>query len=63
MFLPPYSPDFNAIELCWSKMKSVVRKIKPQVYEELIFAMKMALESIVKSNAKNWFKHCGYVCQ
>jgi transposase len=24
IFLPPYSPDFNPVELCWSKMKSVV---------------------------------------
>jgi len=28
LFLPPYSPDFNPIELGWSKMKAVLRKIK-----------------------------------
>jgi len=27
-FLPPYSPDFNPIELMWSKMKAILRKLK-----------------------------------
>jgi transposase len=26
VFLPPYSPDLNPIEMSWSKMKSVLRK-------------------------------------
>jgi len=26
-FLPPYSPDFNPIELMWSKMKAILRKL------------------------------------
>jgi transposase len=63
MFLPPYSPDFSPIELCWSKMKSIVRKLKPRSYEELIFVLKIALESITRPNVKNWFKHCGYMAQ
>ncbi len=27
-FLPPYSPDFNPIELMWSKIKTILRKLK-----------------------------------
>ena len=27
LYLPPYSPDLNPIEMMWSKMKSVLRKI------------------------------------
>jgi transposase len=59
-FLPPYSPDLNPIELCWSKMKAIVRKLKPRSQDALIFAMNMALSSIGKSNIINWYKHCGY---
>ena len=24
-FLPPYSPDLSPIELCWSKIKAILR--------------------------------------
>ena len=27
LYLPPYSPDFNPIEMMWSKLKSVLRKM------------------------------------
>ena len=62
-YLPPYSPDYNPIELCWSKMKYIVRKLKPRSFDELVFAIKMALAAIIKENAINWFKHCGYIRQ
>jgi len=63
LFLPPYSPDYNPIELSWSKMKSTVRALKPRTFECLEFAMKVALNSIACQNIKNWFRNCGYVCQ
>ena len=28
LFLPPYSPDLNPIELMWSKMKAILRKLR-----------------------------------
>ena len=28
LYLPPYSPDFNPIEMLWSKIKSILRKWK-----------------------------------
>jgi transposase len=60
VFLPPYSHDFNPIELAWSKMKAVLRKLKPRWFDELVVAMKSALDSITISNIVAWFKHCGY---
>ena len=63
LFLPPYSPDYSPIELGWSKMKNVLRMMKPRTFECIEFAMKVALKSIALSNIKNWFRHCGYVCQ
>jgi transposase len=61
VFLPPYSPDFNPIELSWSKMKSVLRKIKPRTFEEIETAMKTALESFTLSDLNGWFIHDGYI--
>ena len=52
LFLPPYSPDYSPIELGWSKMKNVVRAMKPRTYECVEFAMSVALKSIARSNIK-----------
>jgi transposase len=60
MYLPPYSPDFNPIEFEWSKLKSVVRNMKPQNHDDLIFAMQMALNMAHVIMIKNWFRRCGY---
>jgi len=27
IYLPPYSPDFSPIENCWSKVKTILRRI------------------------------------
>jgi transposase len=60
MFLPPYSPDYNPIELKWSKMKAKLRALKPRTLDELVSSMKIALESITQTDIEHWFKHCGY---
>ena len=59
-FLPPYSPDFNPIELMWSKMKAILRKLKIRAKELLDDAIAFALDSISKQDIAGWFKHDGY---
>jgi len=61
LFLPKYSSDFNPIELSWSKMKSVIRKLKPRTYDELVAALQIALDSFTETDIRNWFKHAGYI--
>jgi transposase len=61
IFLPEYSPDLNPIELMWSKVKSILRKLKPRTPEELENAMHEALGSITYENILAWFKYHGYV--
>jgi transposase len=58
--LPPYSPDFNPIERCWSKIKIFLRAAKARTSERLDEAIKKAFETITESDARAWFKHCGY---
>jgi transposase len=60
LFLPPYSPDFNPIEMCWSKMKASLRRLKARTYGGLVAAMKTALEEVTTSDVSGWFRHCGY---
>jgi transposase len=39
LFLPPYSPDFNPIEMMWSKVKNSIRAQQPRDEQELITAI------------------------
>jgi transposase len=59
-YLPPYSPDLNPIEKCWSKIKTALRKAKARTLEALEEALKKAFASITESDARAWFNHCGY---
>ncbi len=60
LFLPPYSPDLNPIEKCWSKVKSALRAAKARTFDTLVEAIKQALLSISLDDAAHWFAHCGY---
>jgi transposase len=60
LYLPPYSPDFNPIEQCWSKVKQSLRSAKARTVEVLEAAVAQALASITPQNASAWFAHCGY---
>jgi transposase len=60
-FLPPYSPDFNPIELCWSKVKTALRAAKARTLEDLMKALMDALSSVSRRDIQAWFAHCGYV--
>jgi transposase len=60
LFLPPYSPDLNPIELMWSKIKAILRKLKVRSKELLDEAIAFALDSISTSDIAGWFRHDGY---
>ena len=62
-YLPPYSPDLNPIELCWSKLKALLKTFAPRTREALDRAIALALEIISPGDAEGWFKHCGYLGQ
>ena len=61
--LPPYSPDCNPIEQCWSKMKTFMRRAKARTVEALIDAINQALDTITEADIRGWFTHCGYSIQ
>ena len=58
--LSPYSPDFNPIEQCWSKIKTFLRRAKARTVEALIEAINEALDTVTATDIRGWFAHCGY---
>jgi transposase len=58
--LPPYSPDFNPVEACGSKIKAFVRHAKPRSARELIDAIGRGWAAVTRGDARAWFKHYGY---
>jgi len=60
VYLPPYSPELNPIELAWSKLKSFLRTAKARTIDALNIAIAMGMEMITPDDALGWFRHCGY---
>jgi len=63
LLLPPYSPDFNPIELMWSKLKEIIRGFAPKTIRAFYKALTVALSRITSSDLRGWFCHCGYLAQ
>jgi transposase len=59
-YLPPYSPDFNPIEKCWSKVKQLLRGAKARSLQGLELAVADALSAVTPHNIQACFRHCGY---
>lgn len=60
LYLPPYSPDFNPIELMWAYIKNILKRLKARSYEKLISSIGEALSLVTSDLIKAWFSHCGY---
>ena len=61
-FLPPYSPDFNPIELAFAKRKEALRRDGARTKVALEAAIARALDAITPHDAHGWFAACGYPC-
>jgi transposase len=59
-FLPPYSPDFNPIELAFAKLKAFLRAARPRTFEEVCALIAAALGLFMPDECANYVRHCGY---
>ena len=59
-YLPPYSPDFNPIEMAFSKLKALLRKVAARTREELDAAIANAIKNTRLTSAQTYFTACGY---
>ncbi len=58
--LPPYWPDFNPIEKCWSQVKRLLRAAKARSLEALEQAVADALAAVTAENTQACYRYCGY---
>ena len=63
VFLPPYSPDLNPIEMIFAKVKQLLRSLACRTRDKLWRAMQSILDQITATDAINCFRHCGYTLQ
>jgi len=61
LYLPAYSPEFNPLEECISKIKAALRSFKARTPRKLYNALAKAIALVTENDILGWFKHCGYV--
>jgi transposase len=60
LYLPTYSPDLDPIEQAFSKLKGLLRGAEARSRAALIEAMGRALGTVTATDARGFFRHCGY---
>jgi transposase len=60
LYLPPYSPDLNPIELLFAKLKALLRKAAARTRDELWQAIGRLLDTVPPRECANYLSHCGY---
>ncbi|NNJ26238.1 IS630 family transposase ISMex41 [Planctomycetes bacterium LzC2] len=60
LYLPPYAPDLNPIELAFSKLKQLVRTAAQRTVAGLEQAIAAASDLLTPTDCRNDFAHCGY---
>jgi transposase len=62
-FLPPYSPDFNPIEMAFSKFKAHLKREAARTVAELWGAIACAADTFTPDECQNYFAAAGYDCE
>jgi transposase len=60
LYLPPYSPDFNPIEMVFSKLKALLTKATPRTVDARWNEIGTLLDTFSPTECANYFNHAGY---
>jgi transposase len=60
LFLPPYSPDLNPIEMLFSKLKAILRALATRTVDTLEAAPCKIAELVTPQECRNFIAHAGY---
>jgi transposase len=60
LFLPPYSPDLNPIEMAYSKLKALLRKRAARSFDAICNALGEICDLFEPQQCRNFFKAAGY---
>ncbi|RMF84028.1 MAG: hypothetical protein D6744_03765 [Planctomycetota bacterium] len=63
IYLPPYSPDLNPIELAFSKIEQARRGLSLRTVDVLWSTMQSVLDGVTAEDAHGFFRHCGYATE
>ena len=61
LFLPPYSPDLNPIEMAFSKLKAHLRRLKARTFDGLFKSVGEICDLFPRQECENFFKAAGYI--
>lgn len=60
LYLPPYSPDLNPIEMAFAKLKAHLRKTAERSMPDLWDKIGSILHTFSAAECQNFFSHAGY---
>jgi transposase len=60
LYLPPYSPDMNPIELAFSKLKRLLRSAQKRTVDGLWEFLGQVLDAFAPDECLRYIQHCGY---
>ena len=60
LYLPSYSPNFNPIEMAFSKLKALLRKAAARTITELWEVIADGIEQFTRQECTNFFAAAGY---
>ncbi|MCB9868051.1 MAG: IS630 family transposase [Phycisphaerales bacterium] len=63
VYLPPYSPDLNPIELAFSKVKQTLRSLAARTVTDQWQHMQSVLDQVTPADTRGYFRHCGYATE
>jgi transposase len=60
LYLPPYSPDLNPIEMLFAKLKAIIRSLAAKTVEALWTALGRISQQVPPSECAAFIRHAGY---
>ena len=60
LYLPPYSPEFNPIELAFAKLKALLRSAAARTVSDLWEVIRQAFVCFSPDECRNYFAAAGY---
>jgi transposase len=61
LYLPPYSPDLNPIEMAFAKLKQLLRGAGARTFDQLIKALGDICDLFTPEECANYLGQAGYV--
>ncbi|WP_322632498.1 IS630 family transposase [endosymbiont DhMRE of Dentiscutata heterogama] len=58
VYLPPYTPELNPVELCFNFLRQNTEKKKPRTFEELKASINKATKVLEQQDLVKYFQHC-----